>query len=169
MCRTAAFALTVAGVLLGVVACGGSGDDGGDATPVTDTQPAATTGTETPDPIAIKLREVNDSGQSGTATLIPGKVGKIETFDVRLEIEPAIELPQMAHVHRVTCAGYAEVKGIDAQIATVHSPLADVRDGKSESKNVSASIGTGQFSINVHEPAHPFPAVACADIPRHGQ
>jgi hypothetical protein len=151
---------------LGFIACGGGGDDGGEATPVTETQPAATTTTETPEPITITLQEVDDSGQSGTATLIPGKVGEIETFDVRLEVEPAIKSPQMAHVHRATCAEYAKLKGIDEEIATVHSPLTDLRAGKSESRNVPGSIATGEFSINVHEPAHPFPAVACGNIPR---
>ena len=145
-------------------ACGGS-DERRDATPAEQTPPAATTTSETPEPITIELQEVNDSGQSGTATLIPGEVGEIETFDVRLEIEPANESPQMAHVHSVTCAEYAKVDGFAEQLATVRNSLTDVRDGKSESRNVSGSVATGAFSINVHEPAHPFPAVACGDIP----
>jgi hypothetical protein len=149
-------------------ACGGS-DDGGEATPVEQTPPAQTAATEAPEPITINLREVNNSGQSGTATLIPGNVGEIETFDVQIEIEPAVPSPQMAHVHRVTCDEYAKVKGISEQIATVRSNLSEVRGGKSESKNVPGSIATGEFSINVHEPAHPFPAVACGDIPRAGR
>jgi hypothetical protein len=152
---------------LALPACGGS-DDGGEATPVEQTPPAQTAATEAPEPITINLREVNNSGQSGTATLIAGKVGEIETFDVQIEIEPAVASPQMAHVHRVTCNEYAKVKALNEQIATVHSPLADVREGKSESKNVPGSIATGDFSINIHEPAHPFPAVACGDIPRGG-
>lgn len=168
MCRAAAFVLTLAVGLLGFVACGGSDDDGGEATPVTQTKSAATTTAETPEPITIELQEVNDSEQAGTATLIPGKVGQIETFDVRLAIQPVVESPQMAHVHRATCVDYAKLKGINEQIVTVHSPLTDVRDGKSESKNVPGSIATGEFSINVHEPAHPFPAVACGDIPTRG-
>jgi hypothetical protein len=150
---------------LALPACGG-GDHGGEAGPAEQTSPAETAPAEAPEPITFDLRDVNKSGQSGTATLVPGKVGEIETFDVQIEIEPSLESPQMAHVHRVTCAEYSKIKDLNAQIATVHSPLADVRDGKSESKNVSGSIATGEFSINVHEPAHPFPAVACGDILR---
>lgn len=154
-------------LVVALAACGGSSNDA--VEPATENRVQATTSASPAEPIVVKLEEVNDSGQSGTATLVPGKVGTIETFEVRLEIEPTLDSPQMAHVHRVTCAEYAKVKGINEQIATVHSPLADVRDGKSESKNVPGSIATGEFSINVHEPAHPFPAVACGDIPSGGQ
>jgi hypothetical protein len=153
---------------LALPACGGS-DDGGEVTPAEQRPPAQTAATEAPETITIKLREVDNSGQSGTATLIPGKVGEIETFDVRIEIEPAVASPQMAHVHRVTCDEYAKVKGFDERFATVHSPLPDVREGNSESKNVPGSIAAGGFSINVHEPAAPFPEVACGDIPRAGR
>jgi hypothetical protein len=160
-------AVGLAALVVALAACGGSGGDA--VEPATENRPQATTTTSPVEPIIVELEEVNASGQSGTATLVPGKVGTIETFDVLLEIEPALDSSQMAHVHRVTCAEYAKVKGIDAQIATVHSPLTDIRDGKSESGNVPGSIATGEFSINVHEPGHPFPAVACGDIPRSGQ
>jgi hypothetical protein len=156
-------ALFLATIALGAVACGGGSDNGDEAAP-TET---ATTSAETSEPITVELHEVNDSGQSGTATLVPGKVGTIETFKVSLEIEPPLDSPQMAHVHRATCAEYAKIKGIDKQILTVHSPLAEVRDGKAESTTVPGSVATGEFSINVHEPASPFPAVACGDIPKH--
>jgi hypothetical protein len=160
-------AVGFATLVVALAACGGSGDDA--VEPATETRVQGTTTATPAEPIVVKLEEVNDSGQSGTATLVPGKVGTIETFEVRLEIEPTLDLPQMAHVHRVTCAEYAKVKGLNAQIGTVHSPLTDIRDGKSESRNVPGSIATGEFSINVHEPAHPFPAVACGDIPTSGQ
>jgi hypothetical protein len=153
--------LFLAVIALGAAACGG-GDNGDEAAP-TET---ATTSPEASEPIIVELHEVNDSGQSGSATLVPGKVGTIETLKVSLEIEPALDLPQMAHVHRVTCAEYAKIKGIDKQILTVHSPLADIRDGKAEASTVPGSVATGEFSINVHEPESPFPAVACGDIPK---
>jgi hypothetical protein len=166
VCRAAACALTVAVASFVLAGCGGDGDDGGEATPREQTEPAATTATETPEPIVVELREVNNSGQSGTATLTPGSVGDIETFDVLIEIQPVVAAPQMAHVHAATCAEYAKVKGLAEQIATVRSNLSEIRDGKSKSHNVAGSIATGASSINVHEPAHPFPAVACGDIPR---
>jgi hypothetical protein len=154
--------LLLVAIALSAAGCGGSSDNSDEAAP-TET---ATTSPESSEPIIVELHEVNDSGQSGTATLVPGKVGSIETFKVSLEIEPVLDSPQMAHVHRVTCAGYAKIKGIDKQILTVHSPLADVRDGEAEASTVPGSIATGEFSINVHEPASPFPAVACGDIPK---
>jgi hypothetical protein len=165
--RAASRAMGLAVLVVALAACGGGGDDA--VEPATENRVQAETTASPAEPIVVKLDEVNDSGQSGTATLVPGKVGTIETFEILLEIEPALDSSQMAHVHRVTCAEYAKVKGINAQIGTVHSPLTDIRDGKSESRNVPGSIATGEFSINVHEPAHPFPAVACGDIPRGGQ
>lgn len=166
MYRPAVCALTLAVASFVLAGCGGNGNNGGEATPSEQTEPAATTVTETPEPIVVELREVNNSGQSGTATLTPGSVGDIETFDVLIEIQPVVAAPQMAHVHAATCAEYAKVKGLAEQIATVRSNLSEIRDGKSESHNVAGSIATGALSINVHEPAHPFPAVACGDIPR---
>lgn len=163
----AKLALVLAIVVLGAAAACGGGDEGEQAAPAESTAPAATTTApaETAEPITIELKEVNKSGQSGTATLVPGKVGDIETLKVILEIEPVLDSPQMAHVHRVTCAEYAKIKGIENQIGTIHAPLADLRDGKSE-MTVPGSIATGQFSINVHKPESPFPAVACGDIPK---
>lgn len=155
--------LLVVLLVLALPACGGGGETG-EATPAKQPAPAATTTAEEPEPITVELREVGGSGQSGKATLTPTGTGSIETFAVELELQPAGESPQMAHVHEATCAEYAEIEGFDAQIATVRSPLSDVREGTSES-TVSGSIATGELSINVHEPAHPFAAVACGDIP----
>jgi len=157
--------LLLAAIALGAAGCGGGSDNGGEAAPADQAPPAATS-LEASEPIIVELHEVNDSGQSGTATLVPGKVGTIETFKVRLEIQPLLDSPQMAHVHRTTCAKYAKIRGIDKQILTVHSPLADVRDGEESESTVPGSIATGEYSINVHEPASPFPAVACGDIPK---
>jgi hypothetical protein len=154
--------LLLVAIALSAAGCGGGSENGDEAAR---TEPA-TTSPEASEPITVELHEVNESGQSGTATLVQGKVGSIETFKVSLEIEPALDLPQMAHVHRVTCAEYAKIKGIDKQILTVHSPLADIRDGKAEASTVPGSVATGEFSINVHEPESPFPAVACGDIPK---
>lgn len=162
MAKISALALTV----VALAGCGGD-DDAADE-PAGEVTTEETAADEATGPLTIELEEVNDSGQSGTATLVPDKVGTIETFKIHLEIEPPLDSPQMAHVHNATCAEYAKIKAFDKQIATVHSPLADVRDGKSEESTVPGSVATGEYSINVHEPASPFPAVACGDIPKHG-
>jgi hypothetical protein len=156
--------LFLAMIALGVAGCGG-GDDNGDEAAPTETASRATTSLDPSQAITVDLQEVDDSKQSGTATLVPGTVGSIDIFKVELEIRPALDAPQMAHVHRATCAGFAKLKS-DKQILTVHTPLADVREGKGEPTTVPGSIATGEFSINVHEPTSPFPAVACGDIPK---
>lgn len=145
-------------------ACGG-GDE--EAAPV-EQPPAESATTEAPEPITVELVEVNGSGQSGTATLVLGNVGAIDVYTVRIELGPAVDSRQMAHVHSVTCAEYAELTDLDEQLATVQSPLTDVVAGESETANISGSTTAGGRSINIHEPNQPYPAVACGDIPPAG-
>jgi hypothetical protein len=156
---------TVAGLLsvlaLSLAACGG-GDDGA-ATPTdeTTTQAAA-------EAVAVDLAEEHGSGQSGTATLTPVEEGGIPTYEVVLELEPPLDGPFPAHVHDVTCAEFeAEVKTTADMEATIVAALSDVRNGESKSTAPGslAERTTGEYSINVHDPAKEFETVACGDIP----
>jgi hypothetical protein len=159
--KPATLALVLALVL---PACGGDGDEAAPG----EQPPAESAATEAPEPITVELAEVNGSGQSGTATQVPRRVGAIDVYTVRIELGPAVESRQMAHVHSVTCAEYAALTDLDEQLATVQSPLADVVSGESETANISGAATAGGRSINVHEPNQPYPAVACGDIPQAG-
>jgi hypothetical protein len=146
---------------LALAACGG-GDDGGE------TAADQTTTQETAEPVTVDLAEEHDSGQSGTATLTPVKEGAIPTYEVVLQLEPPLEGPFPAHVHNVTCAEFAaEVKTTADIEATIVAALSDVRNGESKSTAPGslAERTTGEYSINVHDPAKQFETVACGDIP----
>jgi hypothetical protein len=87
-------------------------------------------------------------------------------ISVTLEVEPAGP-KYHAHIHDVSCADYRRMTSFNAQYATVAEGLSDVVDGKSET-DVTAPLsrfGRAGFSINVHKYAHPYPVIACGDIP----
>jgi len=152
-------ALALLVVVVAVVAGCGRGDD--DAAQAT-ARPA-----ETVESVEVSLKAENGSGQSGTATLTPSG----ETFEVVLDVDGGVD-GQHAHIHNVTCEKYAKIKGFDAQLATVADELEDLRGGKSTTSVAVLEGGgltartTGEYSINVHKPNHPYPAVACGDIPK---
>jgi hypothetical protein len=138
-------------------ACGG-GDD--------DASPTAPPAVAVDEPVSVELHEVNASGQSGTASLT---AGADESIGVVLQIEGPNG--RHAHIHDVTCAKYASMNDFDAQLATVRETLADLSEGTSQTEVTVLDGGlpartTGGYSINVHEKAPPYDAVACGDIPK---
>jgi hypothetical protein len=144
--------LAAAAVLVG---CGGDDDPGSNAAPEAQKVEAVT----------AQISEVDDSGISGTATLTP-RTGK--RFDVTVRLTGS-GLSHPAHIHDTTCAEYAKLADFDAQLATVKDSLSNVTDGVSETTVGLTALSertTGGYSINVHAPESPFPAVACGDIPK---
>jgi hypothetical protein len=155
-------------LVLTIGGCGGGDEENGSPA-----EEAPTAEHEAAAPVEVELNAVNDSGMSGQATLreVEAEDGAIPTFEVEISLTPAgdgASLP--AHIHNVTCAEYAKIKDPGAQLQTVQAPLSNVDDGSSKSTAAGALADrmTGEYSINVHEAASPFPAVACGDIPAHG-
>jgi hypothetical protein len=116
--------------------------------------------------ITVELKEVNGSGETGTAEL---KRADSNSFFVSLKMEnmPESDANQPAHIHNVSCDEYAKLKDFNAQLGTVSYPLEDVLPKGSRTK-VSVPLesqATGKTSINVHKPRGDYPAVACGDIP----
>jgi hypothetical protein len=145
---------------LSLAACGGGDNDGETAAEETTTEMAA-------EPVTIDLAEEHNSGQSGTATLTPAEKGAIPTFEVVLRLDPPLDGPFPAHIHSVTCAEFEDDLTEEKVFATVVAVLSDVREGKSTSAAPGslAERTTGEYSINVHDPAKAFETVACGDIP----
>lgn len=118
--------------------------------------------------ITVALEEENASGQSGTAVLRETKKGK---FEVLIKMGPPAKFAgeaQNAHIHDVTCAGYARMKSFDERLGTVIDWLPNLSDGRAHG-TVQAPLAkrtTGTFAINVHEQNAPYTVVACGDIPR---
>jgi hypothetical protein len=158
------------------VGCGGDDEAGTpaaedtSATETTATEETTATGHEAGEPIEVTLDAVDDSGVSGTATLAEGEGDREPTFTVDVTVEPAGQSARPAHIHDVTCAEYAEITDTDEQAKTVVDTLTNV-GGEPSTTSVSGELAertTGEYSINVHASAIPFPAIACGDIPAHG-
>jgi hypothetical protein len=152
------FALAALAACLGALApgCGGDGS----------TAPTAPREGASDATVTVELAEERGSGQAGTATLEDGADGAL-TVVVELS-ESAKHSYHPAHVHSGTCAEYRKLGDFNARLATVVDDLQDVRDGRSESSVYGRRLAdrtTGAYSINVHEPVHPYEVVACGDIP----
>ena len=105
--------------------------------------------------VTIPMREQNQSGQSGTATL---KAMGDQT-EVTLDIRPGpAGVDQPAHIHEGTCANLNPKPAF---------PLTPVRDGKSTTVvNVKlADLLAKPFAINVHKSALEISVyVSCGEI-----
>lgn len=137
---------------------GGGGETSAGAAP----EQVADTASE---PITIELREENNSGQTGTATIEATE----DTFDITLEVTPPKKFEgeyQRAYVHDLTCDEYRELGNGEAQPETVVDELNDLANGESSSTvYVPLAERAPGYSINVHEQNDPFAVVACGDIP----
>jgi hypothetical protein len=124
--------------------------------------------------IRVTLHAVNHSGQSGVAMLAPIHGG----FRVVIHVAGArIEAGEHDHIHNVSCSRYGRIARhpyaptaaqVEKQLATVAIGLNDIEGGRSTT-DVHApltQVTRGGFSINVHETASPYTALACGDIPR---
>jgi hypothetical protein len=139
------------------------GGCGGDEESAPTTAPAA----REAQVVTSRIDEVDGSGISGTATLTP-QAGKRFAVAVRLN-GTGDGASHPAHIHDVTCDEYAKLTDFDAQLATVKDSLSNVTDGVSQTTVGLTELSertTGGYSINVHAPESPFPAVACGDIPK---
>jgi FtsP/CotA-like multicopper oxidase with cupredoxin domain len=125
--------------------------------------------------VAFPLREENQSGASGEATLQPSEGGASgpgrasgdgTRVAIRLSTDTGASHP--AHIHNVTCAAYRGMSSFGARLETVQDSLNAVARRVSTTV-VSVELGArtnGHYSVNVHEPAYPYDVIACGDIPR---
>lgn len=126
--------------------------------PATSPAAAAAASTEgAPSEVTIQLGTLNDSGESGTATLTAA--GAQTKVVLNVTGQPA-GVDQPTHIHEGTCAN------LNPQPAF---PLTDVKDGKSET-TVDASLTdllSGKYAINVHKSAADLATyVVCGDLPK---
>ena len=101
--------------------------------------------------VSFPLEEQNDSGQTGTATLI----ARGEQTDVVLLATEGISSAN--HIHTGTCA----------DLGGVEYPLTNMEDGRSITtiEATLESLGTGGFAINLHDSDDASIYTACGDIP----
>jgi hypothetical protein len=116
--------------------------------------------------ITFPLREENGSGQTGEAVARPEGDGGMRML---LKLRNGSGQSNPAHIHDVTCGQYRRMNSFNDQLATVENTLETLHEGQSDSTLSGVSMSartTGGYSVNVHEPAHPYKVVACGDIPR---
>lgn len=109
------------------------------------------------DPVTVTLNPLNDSGESGTATLTDLGNGKVKV-EVSVTGAPA-GVVQPMHIHKGTCANLT---------AKPTYPLTSLTDGKSvtEIEASLADLQNGDFAINGHKSAQEASIyVYCGDIP----
>jgi hypothetical protein len=112
--------------------------------------------------ISVALEQSEGSGETGTATLTPADD---KSFFLAIRMDPGSDTSQLAHIHNVTCEGYARLKDFTAQLNSVSYSLNDLKANASRTK-VSVPLDsqtTGENSINVHNSGGQV--VACGDIP----
>ncbi len=110
-----------------------------------------------PSQVTIQLGTLNNSGESGTATLTAA--GAQTKVVLNITGQPA-GADQPTHIHEGNCTTLNPAPKY---------PLTDVKDGKSET-TVNASLSdllSGGYAINVHKSASDLPTyVVCGDIPK---
>ncbi len=130
------------------------------ATPTATAQPAAKEPSASGGDITFTLDELEDSGQTGTATLTA--VG--DTTLVELTLSAGASETELVHIHTGQCgdtlAGVAHaltnfVGGDGASVTAVDATL--------------DSLLTGGFAINSHMSGNPGVYTACGNIPAKGQ
>ncbi len=159
--------LCVCPVIVGALGLVGCGDDQSARPPSQGNSKAAA--------ITFALHEENHSGRNGEATLEAAEAtasvaggAKREGTRVTIRISPDTGGSNPAHIHDVTCPQYRAMGSFDEQLATVEDGLSALDHGRSETEITTelSARTNGGYSINVHEPAHPYEVIACGDIPR---
>jgi hypothetical protein len=106
-------------------------------------------------PLQIHLVAQNNSGETGTATLLDGEDGLI----VKVTMTPASDADQPAHIHVGTC---------DKLDPKPKYPLKTIHAGTSETtipKVTIADLEKTPFAINVHKSTTDIPTyVSCGNI-----
>lgn len=107
--------------------------------------------------VMVELKALNNSGETGTATLSDAGAGKTK---VTVEVKGAPATAQPMHVHKGTCAK------LDPKPAW---PLPNLTGGKAETTlNVAmADIQKDSYAINGHKSGQEASVyVFCGDIPK---
>lgn len=109
--------------------------------------------------VTVNLKPQNDSGETGTATLVQ----KGDDVVVTVKMKNAVAPTQPIHIHPGTCANLNPKP---------QYPLKNVSDGTSVTTLTGmklSSLETGNFAINVHKSPDAISTyVSCGDIPKAG-
>ena len=107
-------------------------------------------------PLTITMAAGRDGNQTGSATLTDTSGGLQVVVSITSHSDPAAS--QLAHIHSGQCPTPGGV---------VHTltPIVNGQSTTTLSGVTLASVQTGNFNINVHDPANPALYTSCGNIP----
>jgi hypothetical protein len=138
----------LAAVVLALSACGGdsggNGDGGG----------GAVGGGEDVQPVTLQLKEMNNSGKSGTAELQAGAA----STDITIELQPPQGDNEPIHIHTGSCEspGAEVVHDIGFTAAGL---------GQGQAFVSLPELTTGEYVLDIHSAQNPDEVIMCGAIP----
>jgi hypothetical protein len=138
----------LAAAVLALSACGGDGGgDGGGG--------GAVGGGEDVQPVTLQLKEMNNSGKSGTAELQSGAA----STDITIALEPAQGDNEPIHIHKGTCDSPEAAVAHDLGFTTAGL-------GQGQAFVTLPELTTGEFVLDIHSARDPDTVIMCAPIPQ---
>jgi hypothetical protein len=134
-------------VVLALAGCGGGGDgDGGGGG-------GAVGGGEDVQPVTVQLKEMNNSGKSGTAELQSGAA----STDITIALEPAQGENEPIHIHKGTCDSPAAEVVHDIGFTTAGL-------GQGQAFVPLPELTTGEYVLDIHNAQDEV--IMCGVIPK---
>lgn len=107
-------------------------------------------------PLTITMAAGRDGNQTGSATLTDTSGGLQVVVNITPHSDPTAS--QLAHIHSGQCPNVGGV-------AHTLTPIVNGQSTTTLSGVTLASVQTGAFAINVHDPANPALYTSCGNIP----
>ncbi len=107
-------------------------------------------------PLTITMGPGRDASQTGSAVLTDTSGGLQVVINITPHSDPAAS--QLVHIHAGQCPGVGAV-------AHTLTPIVNGQSTTTLSGVTLASVQTGAFNINAHDPANPALYVSCGNIP----
>jgi hypothetical protein len=135
--------------VLTLAGCGGDGGGNGGG------GGGAVGGGEDVQPVTIQLKEMNNSGKSGTAELQAGAA----STDITIELKPPQGDNEPIHIHTGTC---------DSPGAEVVHDIGFTTAGLGQGQAFVAlpELTTGEYVLDIHSAQNPDEVVMCGAIPK---
>jgi hypothetical protein len=137
-------------VVLALSACGGDsgGNGGGGAS-------GGGGGGDDVRPVTLQLKEMNNSGKSGTAELQAGAA----STDITIELQPPQGDNEPIHIHTGTCESPGAEVVHDIGFTTVGL-------GQGQAFVPLPELTTGEYVLDIHSAQNPDELIMCAPIPK---
>jgi hypothetical protein len=140
----------VAVVLLALAGCGGDGGGNGNGG-----SGGGGGGGDDIQPVTIMLKEMNNSGKSGTAELQAGAA----STDITIALEPPEGDNESIHIHTGTCDSPGAEVVHDVGFTTAGL-------GQGQAFVLLPELTTGEYILDIHSAKNPDEVIMCGAIPK---